>query len=116
MASDSPDATRPAWPDSHPGTPEQALDLVRSRYARPQLPDGSPAELEAHEFEEGFLVSPVLPAEPETDEEAEDGPRPAQPGGAKIVVVKDTGESFTVPNLPAEAAVALFRRKRARPR
>jgi hypothetical protein len=115
MAPDAPDdAARPApaWPDARPGTPEQALDLVRSRYAGPTLPDGSPAELEAHEFEEGFLVRPARPPAADTGEQ----PRPAPPGGGQVVVCKETGETLTVPNLPTEAAVALFRRIRTRPR
>ena len=106
----SPDSPGPSWPDSRPTTPEQALDIVRGRYARPKLPDGRAAEMRVHEFEEGFLVSAVIPPA----EDAEGRPRPAQPGGAKIVVSKETGETFTTPNLPTEAALALYRRNRAR--
>lgn len=110
MAPDSPDSPGPSWPDSHAATPEQALDIVRSRYARPKLPDGSPAELHVHEFEEGYLVHPVCP--PAAD--AEGPARPTAPGGGKIVVSKETGETFTTPNLPTEKAVELYRRNRAR--
>lgn len=113
MAPDSPDSPGRSWPDdpdAPPRTPEQALDVVRSRYAQPTLPDGSPAELQVHEFDEGFLVFPVLP--PATDDEGR--PRPAPPGGGKIVVSKETGRTFTTPNLPTEAAIALYRRNRAR--
>lgn len=107
---DSPDSSARLWPDSHAGTPEQALDIVRSRYARAELPDGSPAEMRVHEFEEGYLVQPVFP--PATD--AGEQPRPAPPGGAGIVVSKETGETFTVPNLPIGKAVELYRKNRAR--
>lgn len=110
MAPDSPEAPGPAWPDSHAGTPEQALDIVRSRWATPKLPDGSPAELQVHEFDEGYLVAPVFPP----PEDADGQPRPAAPGGGRIVVSKATGETFTTPNLPIEKAVALYRRNRAR--
>ncbi len=105
-----PDSPSPSWPDSHPTTPEQALDMVRSRYARPVLPDGGTAEMRVHEFDEGFVVHAVFP--PVTDTEGL--PRPAQPGGGKIVVSKETGETFTAPNLPTEKAIALYRRNRAR--
>lgn len=115
MAPDSPDApgpARPSWPDDPdrpPATAEQALDIVRSRYAQPTLPDGSPAALQAHEFDEGFLVQPVRP--PSAD--AAGPPRPAPPGGGKVVVCKETGRTVTTPNLPTDAAIALYRRSRA---
>ncbi|MEU6099031.1 hypothetical protein [Streptomyces sp. NPDC047079] len=91
-----------------PTTPEEALAIVRSRYAQPKLADGSPAPLHVHEFDIGYLVYATFP--PTTD--AEGRPRPAPPGGSKIVVAKDTGETVTVPNYPTEAAIALYRRQR----
>ncbi|WP_246101715.1 hypothetical protein [Streptomyces cyaneus] len=91
-----------------PTTPEQALAIVRSRYARPKLPDGTPAELCVEEFDIGYLVYAVFP--PVTD--AAGRPQPAPPGGSKIVVAKDTGEAVTVPNYPTEAAIALYRKQR----
>ncbi|PNE43275.1 hypothetical protein AOB60_17030 [Streptomyces noursei] len=82
--------------------------MVRSRYAQPKLTDGSPAPLHVHEFDAGYLVYPSHPAA--TD--ASGQPQPAPPGGSKVIVVKDTGETVTVPNLPTESAIALFRRQR----
>ncbi|SPF04796.1 hypothetical protein [Streptomyces sp. MA5143a] len=93
-----------------PLTPEQAVELVRARYAQPRQADGSPAELRVHEFDIGYLVYAALP--PGTG--PSDRPLPAPPGGAKVVVSKETGETVTVPNLPAEQAVALYRRHHAR--
>ncbi|GHH31541.1 hypothetical protein [Streptomyces lanatus] len=89
-------------------TSEQALAIVRGRYALPTLPDGTPAELRVTEFDIGYLVYAVFP--PVTD--AAGRPQPAPPGGSKIVVVKDTGETVTVPNLPSEEAIALYRKQR----
>lgn len=94
-------------PGTPPTTPEEAVDIVRARYARPELPDGTPAELRVHEFDIGYLVYAVLP--PRTD--ASGRPLPAPPGGAVIVVSKATGETVTLPNRPAEQAVALYRRQ-----
>lgn len=96
----------PATPP--PTTPEQALALVRSRYAEPTLPDGTAAEMRVEEFDIGYLVYAVFP--PVTD--AAGRPRPAPPGGSKIVVAKETGETVTVPNYPTEAAIALYREQR----
>ncbi|MDG5808389.1 hypothetical protein P9869_38230 [Streptomyces ossamyceticus] len=93
-----------------PLTPQQAVELVRARYARPRSADGSPAELHVHEFDVGYLVYAVLP--PRTDPSGR--PLPAPPGGAKVVVSKETGETVTVPNLPVEQAVDLYRRNLAR--
>jgi hypothetical protein len=97
-------------PAAPPATPEQALDIVRSRHAQPRLPDGTPAELRVEEFDIGYLVYGVFP--PVTD--AEGRPEPAPPGGSKIVVSKETGETVTVPNFPTEAAIDLYRRQRQR--
>ncbi|MET9967257.1 hypothetical protein ABZZ80_15375 [Streptomyces sp. NPDC006356] len=91
-----------------PTTTEQALAIVRSRYAQPKLPDGTAAELRVEEFDIGYLVYAVFP--PVTD--ATGRPQPAPPGGSKIVVAKDTGETVTVPNYPTEAAIALYRKQR----
>ncbi|WP_063801654.1 MULTISPECIES: hypothetical protein [Streptomyces] len=91
-----------------PTTAEQAIDIVRSRYAQPELPDGTPAELRAEEFDIGYLVYAVFP--PVTD--AAGRPQPAPPGGSKIVVSKETGETVTVPNYPTETAIALYRKQR----
>ncbi|MCX4407557.1 hypothetical protein OG840_39690 [Streptomyces sp. NBC_01764] len=99
MTSDNPAA---------PTTSEQALAIVRGRYAQPKLPDGTPAELRVEEFDIGYLVYAVFP--PVTD--AAGRPQPAPPGGSKIVVSKETGETVTVPNYPTEAAIALYRRQR----
>lgn len=93
-----------------PTTPEQALDIVRSRYAQPELPDGSPAPMHVHEFDIGYLVYAVFPRTENTD--AAGNPLPAPLGGAKIVVAKGTGETTTVPNFPTEAAIDLYRKQR----
>ncbi|MGW0551198.1 hypothetical protein [Streptomyces altiplanensis] len=90
-----------------PTTPEQALEIVRSRYARPRLPDGTPVPLHVHEFDIGYLVYATFP--PTTD--AAGRPQPSPPGGGKIVVSKDTGETATVPNYPTGKAIALYRRQ-----
>ncbi|WP_338673288.1 hypothetical protein V1460_09410 [Streptomyces sp. SCSIO 30461] len=92
-----------------PTTPEQALDIVRSRYAQPKLPDGTPAQLRVEEFDIGYLVYAVFP--PVTDAAGRPA-APAPPGGSKIVVSKETGETVTVPNHPTEAAIALYRKRR----
>ncbi|CAL9546591.1 hypothetical protein SUDANB58_04360 [Streptomyces sp. enrichment culture] len=94
-----------------PISPEQALDIVRSRYAQPELPDGTSAQLRVEEFDIGYLVYAEFP--PATD--AAGRPRPAPPGGSKIVVSKETGETVTVPNYPTETAIALYRRQRQTP-
>ncbi|WP_328355575.1 hypothetical protein OG800_15105 [Streptomyces sp. NBC_00445] len=105
----APDVDAPD-PQGPPVTPAQALEIVRARYAQPKLPDGTPAELQVHEFDIGYLVYAVYP--PRTD--AAGPPQPAPPGGAKIVVSKETGETVTVPNYPTEQAIALYRKNRAR--
>ncbi|MGW1028630.1 hypothetical protein ACWD4J_33935 [Streptomyces sp. NPDC002577] len=102
MAPDTP-ASGPQGP---PTTADQALDIVRSRFAQPKLPDGTPAELHVHEFDIGYLVYAVFP--PRTDTAGR--PQPSPPGGAKIVVSKETGETVTVPNFPTEQAIALYRK------
>jgi hypothetical protein len=96
-------------PDSltPPTTPEQALAIVRSRYAQPNLPDGTPAPMHVHEFDIGYLVYAAFP--PTTD--ASGRPRPAPPGGSKVIVAKDTGETVTVPNYPVGTAIALYRKQ-----
>ncbi|GAB7033658.1 hypothetical protein AB0G35_04295 [Streptomyces sp. NPDC021749] len=91
-----------------PTTPEEALAIVRSRYAQPKLADGSPAPMHVHEFDIGYLVYATFP--PTT--EASGAPQPPPPGGAKIIVAKDTGETVTVPNFPTESAIALYRQQR----
>ena len=66
----------------HPAPPasaEQALAIVRSRYAQPKLPDGTPAELRVEEFDIGYLVYAVVP--PVTD--AAGRPQPAPPGTSR---------------------------------
>lgn len=93
-------------PGTPPTTPDEAVQIVRARYAQPKLPDGTPAELNVHEFDIGYLVYAVFP--PSVD--ASGRPQPAPPGGAKIVVSKETGETVTVPNYPTEQAIALYRK------
>ncbi|MGW0561878.1 hypothetical protein ACWDZ4_14985 [Streptomyces sp. NPDC003016] len=99
------DTSTPA-PQGPPTSPDQAIHIVRSRYAQPKLPDGTPAELRVHEFDIGYLVYAVFP--PRTDIAGR--PQPSPPGGAKIVVSKETGDSVTVPNYPTEKAIALYRK------
>ncbi|NUP40104.1 MAG: hypothetical protein HOY76_24590 [Streptomyces sp.] len=101
----APDAPAPT-PQGPPTTPDQAVQIVLSRYAQPRLPDGTPAELHVHEFDIGYLVYAVFPPPAATA----GPPRPAPPGGAKIVVSKETGETVTVPNFPTEQAIALYRK------
>ncbi|MGW2919644.1 hypothetical protein ACWDBF_17545 [Streptomyces angustmyceticus] len=91
-----------------PSSPDEALAIVRSRYAEPKLPDGSPAPMHVHEFDIGYLVYATFPRTPD----ASARPQPAQPGGSKIIVAKDTGETVTVPNFPTEAAIELYRKQR----
>ncbi|MGW1372884.1 hypothetical protein ACWD6P_01200 [Streptomyces sp. NPDC002446] len=91
-----------------PSTPEEALAIVRSRYAQPKLTDGSPAPMHVEEFDIGYLVYATFPRT--TDSSGQ--PQPTPPGGAKIIVAKDTGETVTVPNLPTESAIALYRKQR----
>ncbi|KAA6213979.1 hypothetical protein CP973_32985 [Streptomyces albofaciens JCM 4342] len=95
-----------------PTTPEEALAIVLSRYARPQLADGSPASMHVHEFDIGYLVYPTYPPSAPVDPAAP--PMPAPPGGANVVVAKDTGETVTVPNVDNDSAIASYRRHRAR--
>ncbi|MDQ8707001.1 hypothetical protein RCO28_31685 [Streptomyces sp. LHD-70] len=111
MPSGMPDPNQQAH--TPPTTPEEALAIFHSRYAQPKLADGSPAELVVHEFDEGFLIYPVLPPV----EQPEGSPaRPAEPGGGKIVVSKETGKSYGTPNFPTEQAIALYKKNRARER
>ncbi|MEU7258604.1 hypothetical protein AB0B21_22725 [Streptomyces rimosus] len=95
-----------------PTTPEEALALVLGRYARPQLADGSPAPMHVHEFDIGYLVYPTYPSTEPVDPTAP--PAPAPPGGANVIVAKDTGEMVTVPNVDDDSAIASYRRHRAR--
>lgn len=104
MTSDNP---APA-PQGPPATPDEAVRIVRARYAQPRLPDGSPAELQVHEFDIGYLVCPAPPPPTESTVPL----MPSEPGGAKIVVSKETGETVTVPNFPTEQAIALYRKNR----
>ncbi|GGY48791.1 hypothetical protein [Streptomyces djakartensis] len=90
-----------------PASAEEALAIVRSRYARPRLPDGSPVELRVEEFDIGYLVYAAFP--PVTDIAGR--PQPAPPGGSKVVVAKETGEIIAVPNYPTETAIALYRQQ-----
>ncbi|MFE0257227.1 hypothetical protein [Streptomyces sp. NPDC059010] len=108
MAPDDPANPANSADPAPPITSEQAVALVRSRYAQPRLPDGTPAELRVEEFDIGYLVYAVFP--PVTD--AAGRPRPAPPGGGKIVVSKENGETVTVPNYPTETAIALYRKQR----
>ncbi|MEW9518561.1 hypothetical protein [Streptomyces tubercidicus] len=94
-----------------PTTPDEALAIVLSRYAEPKLADGSPAPMQVEEFDIGYLVYPEYPDT--TDDSGV--PQPAQPGGATIIVAKDTGETVTVPNLPTDSAIALYRQQRQSP-
>ncbi|MFD7666475.1 hypothetical protein [Streptomyces sp. NPDC059788] len=97
----------PVPPSTPPATAEEALAIVRSRYAQPRLADGSPAPMHVHEFDIGYLVYATFPPTEPVDPTAP--PMPPPPGGANIVVAKDTGETTTVPNFPPEAAIALYR-------
>ncbi|MGW8972480.1 hypothetical protein [Streptomyces platensis] len=94
-----------------PTTPEEALAIVHSRYAEPTLADGSPAPMHVEEFDIGYLVYPEYPDT--LDDSGE--PQPAPPGGTMIIVSKDTGETVTIPNLPTESAIALYRQQRRSP-
>ncbi|MFI2258876.1 hypothetical protein [Streptomyces tubercidicus] len=98
-------------PPTPPTTPDEALAIVRGRYAEPTLADGSPAPMQVEEFDIGYLVYAEYPDI--TDDSGE--PQPAPPGGATIIVAKDTGETVTVPNLPTDSAIALYRQQRQSP-
>ncbi|MFM9373046.1 hypothetical protein [Streptomyces sp. Da 82-17] len=100
-------------PQDPPTTAEEALAIFHRRYAQPKAPDGTPLELAVHEFDEGFLIYPVLPPVEQTPGAPV---RPAQPGGGKIVVSKETGKSYGTPNLPTQQAIALYKKNRARER
>ncbi|MGG2463164.1 hypothetical protein ACO0M4_25695 [Streptomyces sp. RGM 3693] len=91
-----------------PASPAEALAIFRSRFAQPKLADGSPVPLHVHEFDIGYLVYRTYP----TPTDAAGRPMPPPPGGAKVIVAKDTGETYTVPNLPTESAIALYRQQR----
>lgn len=106
----TPDNPAPLQDPAPPHTPEEALAIVRSRYAQPKLPDGTPAPMHVHEFDIGYLVYATFPPAPDVTGR----PQPSAPGGSKIVVAKDTGETVTVPNYPTEAAIALYRKQQAR--
>ncbi len=93
-------------PDAPPTTPDEAIAIVRARYAEPKLPDGTPAPMHVHEFDIGYLVYARFPLR--TD--AAGRRQPAIPGGAKIVVSKQTGETVIVPNYPPAQAIALYRK------
>lgn len=101
---DDADTDSPASP-TPVTTPEQALAIVRGRYAQPKLPDGTPAPLHVHEFDIGYVVYAAVP--PTTDTSGR--PKPVAPGGSKVIVARDTGETVTVPNYPVEEAIALYR-------
>ncbi|MFD5395592.1 hypothetical protein ACFWJW_15370 [Streptomyces sp. NPDC127097] len=94
-----------------PTTPDEALAIVRSRYAEPTLADGSPAPMQVEEFDIGYLVS----ADFDDYTDASGEPQPAPAGGSMIIVAKETGETVTVPNLPAESAIELYRQQRQSP-
>ena len=96
---------------SGPTTPDDALAIVHSQYAQPKLPDGTPVPLRVHEFDIGYLVQADFPPPPA---DASGQPQPAQPGGSNVIVDKATGETTTVPNYPAETAIALYREQRRR--
>lgn len=98
----------PQEPPNPPASAEQALAIVRSQYAQPTLPDGTLVPLRVHEFDIGYLVYADFPPPPA---DASGRPQPVQPGGSNIIVAKDTGTTTTVPNYPAETAIALYRQQ-----
>ncbi|MFE3646826.1 hypothetical protein [Streptomyces sp. NPDC059122] len=100
--------TVPQESPTPPTSPEEALAIFLSRFAQPKLADGSPVPLHVLEFDIGYLVFRGCP--PAVD--ASGRPQPAPPGGAKVIVAKDTGETYTVPNLPTESAIELYRQQR----
>ncbi|MDI3388301.1 hypothetical protein QIS99_19135 [Streptomyces sp. B-S-A8] len=109
---------QPESPDQQPEhrpptTPEEALAIFHSCYAEPKLDDGTRAELAVHEFDEGYLVYPVLPALAYPDEVPL---KAAAPGGGKVVVSKEKGKTYATPNFPTEQAIALYKKNRARER
>ncbi|MGW0563838.1 hypothetical protein ACWDZ4_25305 [Streptomyces sp. NPDC003016] len=92
-------------PHPVPAGPEEALELVRSRFGQPTLPDGTLVPLRVEEFDLGYVVYAVRP------EPAAGGvPRPAEPGGSSIVVAKDNGEIATVPHYPPPLAIEVFKK------
>ncbi|MET8679856.1 hypothetical protein ABZW18_20315 [Streptomyces sp. NPDC004647] len=108
MTSESSPTHPQAVPTAVPTSAEEALGMVRSKYGQPLTHDGTPAPMHVHEFDIGYLVYATFPP-PAPD--AAGRPRPAQPGGSHIVVAKDTGDTFTVPNYPVEAAIAVYRKQ-----
>ncbi|MGW5115507.1 hypothetical protein ACWEQ8_08700 [Streptomyces noursei] len=94
-----------------PTTPEEALAIALRHYAQPKNADGSLVPLHVHEFDIGYLVYRTYPPAPI---DAAGRPLPPPPGGAKIVVSKGTGETYTVPNLPTESAIELYREQRGK--
>ncbi|MFE6741984.1 hypothetical protein [Streptomyces tubercidicus] len=64
--------------------------------------------MQVEEFDIGYLVYSEYPDS--TDDSGE--PQLAPPGGTMIIVAKDTGGTVTVPNLPTESAIALYRQQR----
>ncbi|MEU7639519.1 hypothetical protein [Streptomyces sp. NPDC039016] len=91
-----------------PTTPEEALAIALRHYAQPKNADGSLVPLHVHEFDIGYLVYRKYP----TPTDAAGRPLPPPPGGAKIVVAKETGKTHIVPNLPTESAIELYRQQR----
>ncbi|MFI9358388.1 hypothetical protein ACWGLP_14470 [Streptomyces lydicus] len=107
------DNSSPAGPRTGPTTPQEALELVRSRFGQPRNTDGSPAPLQVREFDLGYLVYATYPPRV-TPVDANGRPLPAQPGGSSLVVAKDTGTVSTLPNYPPQQAIALYRKQQDR--
>lgn len=94
----------PAGEQRVPASGDDAIEIVLEQFARPYWPDGSPAPLHAHEFEEGYLVYATYP--PHDDPTSP----PPNPGGSNFVVRKSNGDVTTVPNYPTEMAIEVYRK------
>ncbi|MEV8312066.1 hypothetical protein AB0P36_33360 [Streptomyces flavidovirens] len=105
MSSESP--TPNEQPARGPTCPEEALELVKSRFGRPTLPDGTLVPLQVEEFDLGYVVYAVYPKPAAV---AGVPQQPAEPGGSSLVVAKDNGEIATVPNYPPELAIKVFKK------
>lgn len=93
----------PAGGQRVPANADDAVEIVLEQFARPYWPDGTPAPLHTHEFEEGYLV---YASQPPRDARM----LPPEPGGSQFVVRKSNGDVTTVPNYPAQTAIETYRK------
>jgi hypothetical protein len=87
---------------------EDAVALARERFGPGR--DGNPVDVGLHEFDLGYVAWPVEPSAPaQADPEAV----PHSPGGARIVIDKQTGRVSVFPSLPVSVVAASYADTRA---